>query len=104
MSEQLIALPPKMPIISGCAAAPRSMVEDIIEQLIASLDLADGDPDIEDDDPAGDPIEIHGEPPSDDGQPTSRIDPIYSADQSAGPINEREAYRTWQRDIREGRL
>jgi hypothetical protein len=104
MLDQLIALPPKMPVIAGCAAAPRSMVEEIIEQLIASLDLADGDPDLEDDDPAGDPLDIDGEPPSGDGRPISRIAPVYAADQSAGPTNEREALKAYYHDMREGRL
>lgn len=80
--------------------ANREQIEDEIERLIGLLDLHDGDCDLEDDDPAGDPIEIHGEAPADNGNDLMPILPLYALDQSGGPINVREGYRAWQRSLR----
>lgn len=62
---------------------------DMIEHLIAQLDGLTGDPDLEDDDPAGDPLDI-GEAPAD--TEVLAMLPRYGLDQSRGPINERPAY------------
>lgn len=51
--EQLIPLPALLASTLGSPEAPRRTVEKIIEALIASLDTADGDPDMEEDDPPG---------------------------------------------------
>lgn len=55
------------------------------------IDARGGDCDMEDDDPAGDPLELFGEPQSDTGAPLYAALPIYDTDQTAGPINERDA-------------
>ncbi|MBU1606829.1 MAG: hypothetical protein KKD08_08495 [Alphaproteobacteria bacterium] len=63
----------------------RHHIEQTIEQLIGLLDTSDGDCDLEDDDPAGDPLD-HGE--ADYYLPDI---PLYGIDQDSPPINEREA-------------
>lgn len=63
---------------------------------IALLDAADGEIDLEDDDPSGDPLDEHGEHPTDTAQVLLPTRPRYGVDQSKGPINEREAHRAWQ--------
>lgn len=72
----------------------RAAIETAIEHLITALDVLDGEPDCEDDDPAGD-ICDRGEP-----EPWRCLPlPAYGIDQSAGPLNEDEAwhaYRAWQ--------
>lgn len=69
---------------------------DRVEYLIARLDRTDGEPDLEDDDPAGDPLEMYGEAASDDGQPLMATLPLYGVDQSTGPINEHAAARAYR--------
>jgi len=83
----------------------RRAIEDEIElhlhrvtQLIARLDRLDSRfEDIEDDDPAGDPLDEYGEAATDTGSTLLPTPPIYGVDQSSGPLNERRAYRTWMR-------
>lgn len=71
----------------------RARIEAIVETCIAYLDAIDGDCDLEDDDPSGDPLD-HGElggfvhP-----EILMATLPLYGVDQSRGPINEVEAYR-----------
>lgn len=81
----------------------RHAIEAEIERLIASLDLADGDCDLEDDDPSGDHLDIFGEPSSDDGATLLPLRPIYGDDQRRGPINELEARRAYHRTQVRGR-
>lgn len=61
--------------------------------LVARLDRADGDCDLEDDDPSGDPAEIDAD--SDDGRALSPILPRWSVDQSRGPTNANEPHRQY---------
>jgi hypothetical protein len=65
----------------------------IAEAAIFLLDQRSGDCDLEDDDPAGDPLDIFGEFQSDDGREMFAMMPKYGADQTLGPINEAEARR-----------
>ena len=89
----------------------RELIEGEIEMhlrrvtlLLARLDRADGDYDfedddpagdgdcdLEDDDPAGDGLDERGECLTDDGSEMLSTLPLYGLDQSAGPVNEREA-------------
>ena len=71
----------------------RKALEAEIERLIELLDTIDGDCDIEDDDPAFDPGD-------DREQEEWRgiMPPLYGIDQSAGPINERQAMQRHQRE------
>lgn len=55
--------------------------------LIGRLDRQDGDCDLEDDDPAGDPLDLNGEMPDDEGRGILPTQPLYGVDQSAGPLN-----------------
>lgn len=71
--------------------ANRQAIEDEIERLIGLLDLVDGDPDREDDDPAGDELDEGGEAPASHGVLATL--PQYGLDQSLGPINYLEAER-----------
>lgn len=68
----------------------------IAATAIDLLDARAGDCDLEDDDPAGDPLDELGEHPADDATPISAIKAVYGADQSAGPINVRAAYQAHQ--------
>ncbi|KAA9014073.1 hypothetical protein F4U94_14660 [Sphingobium limneticum] len=70
----------------------RFAVECQIEALIALLDQEDGDPDREEDDPPGGNVD-------DERQYCGHylLLPIYGVDQTAGPLNEVEAYRAHRR-------
>lgn len=73
----------------------RYQIEALIEAAIAWVDDLDGDPDLEDDDPAGDGLDERGE--VEDWRPDGVVlpMPVYGVDQTRGPINEREASRAW---------
>lgn len=88
--------------------ANRSEIENEIERLIGLLDTIDPDPDLEPetdvclagDDGCGAHYRQghrHWGAAEDALIPTI---PIYGPDQSAGPLNEREGYRDWQRGLR----
>lgn len=79
--------------------AHRGRIEDQIEALIALLDRDDGDPDLEDDDPAGDPLDERGEAQTEDGTELLRTRPLYALDQSLGPINETAALKARAREL-----
>lgn len=67
----------------------REEIEDEIERLITLLDAVDGDWDLEE----GNDMEAVNE---DGVGELSPVLPRYGADQSIGPINERECYLAWQ--------
>lgn len=69
--------------------------------LIARLDRADGDCDLEDDDPAGDSLD-KGEGEGHFGQGLYTTLPRYGLDQSTGPTNLREAERARYKAMMEG--
>lgn len=70
----------------------REVIEDQIESLIAMLDGFDGPfTDLEDDHPAGDPLDERGEAFSDDGRALLRTVSWSAADQREGPTNYRSA-------------
>jgi len=78
----------------------RPKMEGFIAVAIDLLDMLDGDPDIEDDDPGGTDLD-RGEAAAE-----SRILPTlpeYGIDQTAGPINERDAVRAHRRAVLEGK-
>lgn len=64
---------------------------DRIDVLLARLDAADDDPDLEEDDHSGDPLEVNGEVPDDEGRGILPTRPFYAVDQTAGPVNYTEA-------------
>jgi hypothetical protein len=80
-----------MGIHAQFALVNRRVIANEIERLIALLDIADGDFDLEEDDPAGDALDERGECLTDDGTEMLSTLPLYGLDQSAGPVNEREA-------------
>ena len=94
-----IPLPVSLRAILRVPAASRDTLECIIEQALDVLDLYDGNPDLEDDDPAGDPLDEYGEAATDSGTEMLPLAPTYAVDQSLGPTNEDEAYRAWQRSL-----
>lgn len=73
----------------------RDQIEQLIEAAIAFCDEQDGDTDLEDDDPAGDPLDS-GE--DEDWRPEGirLLKPVYGTDQSLGPINEDETFRDFK--------
>lgn len=92
--EPVIALPAGL--LPGVKVAPRGFVETIIEELIETLDAADGDADLEDDNedccPAGDdgcaPVWRHGIRhwgSHEEGAADYALAPTYGIDQSKGP-------------------
>jgi hypothetical protein len=82
---------PVLFLLKAAMRLPRPQIERLAEGLIAALDTLDGDPDLEEDDHSGDPLDLEGEAPADDGAVLMTARPIYGADQTQGPINEREA-------------
>ncbi|MEH3046153.1 hypothetical protein [Sphingomonas adhaesiva] len=68
----------------------------IAATAIDLLDARAGDCDLEDDDPAGDPLDIDGEHPCDDASTILAMRPVYGADQSLGPVNGLVAYQEHQ--------
>ena len=64
--------------------------------LLARIDGEDArSEDLEDDDPAGDHLDLTGEANSDDGRGLLPIRPIWSLDQTQGPLNFKEASREY---------
>ena len=113
-----------MGIHSAFSPASRAAIEAEIERLIELLDLADGDPDLEDatgmeddfsltayalaftegrgpgcvvSDAGGGNVE--DEPQMGRGQDYYSLLPAYGIDQTMGPINEVEAYRQHRREM-----
>lgn len=80
-------------------AAIRRSVTKTIEAMIELLDLLDGDPDLEDDDPAGGAADDLGEPELSKGLPLPR----WGIDQRRGPLNEEEVGQNWYFDETAGR-
>lgn len=76
----------------------RAAIEAEVDRLIAILDAVDGDCDLEDDDPAGDPLD-KGE--DEEWRPEGFVlpKPRYGEDQSEGPANEQEVSRAWRRHV-----
>lgn len=68
----------------------------IAATAIDLLDERAGDCDLEDDDPAGDPLDIDGEHPCDDATSILAMRPVCGLDQSLGPLNGRVAYQEHQ--------
>lgn len=75
------------------AAIRRSLAKSI-DAMIELLDLLDGDPDLEDDDPAGGAVDDLGEPDLSEDLPLPR----WGIDQSRGPINEDVVRQSWWLD------
>lgn len=75
---------------------PRPVLARLAARLIERLDEIDGEPDMEDDDPAGGSIDDEGE-----GLELLPMLPRYGADQTRGPNNEAEAVRDYYRRLRE---
>lgn len=75
----------------------RTAIEAQIEALIGLLDEVDGDPDVEDDDPAGGNVEDDRQ--QGEGQAYYRLPPEYRIDQSSGPVNEVAAVLAHRRDM-----
>ena len=84
-------------LLSAIPSLPRRELGRLVERAIDHMDRLDGDPDVEDDDPAGDPLELYGEHSSDTGCAMLPGKPLYDEDQTLGPINERDAARAYQR-------
>lgn len=93
MHAPIMGAPLRAPTLGLLSSSDRAAIEQTVEQLIALLDTADGDPDLEDDDPAGDPLDERGEAPSDNGTDLLPVLPRYGDDQTAGPVNERDGLR-----------
>ena len=69
-------------------------LEAFIEIAIGLLDMIDGDPDLEDDDPAGGNVEDEGEM-----REFYRTPPKYGEDQTKGSTNGREALIDYTLDL-----
>ncbi|MBV9840229.1 MAG: hypothetical protein JOY99_01620 [Sphingomonadaceae bacterium] len=68
--------------------------------MIDRMDEMDGDCDIEDDDPAGDPLDAgEFEAGSHPNDVLVKTRPIYGVDQSLGPINQDDAWQEHRRNI-----
>lgn len=72
----------------------RHELEDLAQSLIDHLDAQDGDPDLEDDDPAGGNPEDDGEQLDYVGLPL----PIYGVDQRREPLNHRKVWDSYTYD------
>lgn len=83
------------PISTVLDQAARLQIEEEVERLLALLDAADGDCDLEDDDPSGDPLDLVGEASSDDGRGLLLTPPVWALDQTEGPVNHQQAQREY---------
>lgn len=75
-------------LLGTIATLDRAVLEEWIEAAIARLDALDGDPDLEDDDPAGDPLDA-GEVDGIDELGDTFSDPAYYREQRARIRGER---------------
>jgi hypothetical protein len=69
----------------GLSSLDRKAIEQQIETLIDLLDQLDGDPDLEEDELACDPLDL-GE-----ADVCMKLRPLYGIDQSRGPLNAHQA-------------
>lgn len=76
---------------------PRPLLARLTQRLIDRMDEIDGDPDLEDDDPAGGSADDTGEIEEWQEDGIHMGLPLYGADQSLGPINEADASRRFHR-------
>ena len=83
-------------VLRAAMRLPRPAIERLTEGLIAALDALDGDPDLEDDDPAGDLLD------NSEGEELYETRPLYDVDQSVGPTNERQAHRAYMLSLQRG--
>lgn len=81
--------------VRAAISAELTMLFDRVDLLLARLDKDDGDPDLEEDDPSGDPLEVNGEAPDDEARGVLPIRPFYGVDQTSGPTNYAEAQATY---------
>lgn len=81
--------------VRAAITAELTMLFDRAEILLARLDRADGDCDLEDDDPAGDPLDERGEASDDEARGTLPTRPFYAVDQATGPTNYSAAQATY---------
>lgn len=95
-NDNIFGGPPTSPgaLMRAGIAISRRAIEAEIERLIALLDAADGDDDLEDD-REDDPLD-HGE----EDESRGLILPIYDVDQSTGPVNERQMLRDHHERLR----
>ena len=82
----------RLPIhVRAAISSELTMLFDRVGLLLARLDNEDDDPDLEEDDPSGDPLEVNGEAPDDEARGVLPIRPFYGVDQTSGPTNYVEA-------------
>ncbi|NML94726.1 hypothetical protein [Novosphingobium olei] len=89
-SHSFAALPVDM-LADAIARLSRDEIEALTEHLIDRLDTLDGDPDLEDDDPAGGNPEDVGEHDYSRGLPR----PIFGVDQTRLPLNAKKVWERW---------
>lgn len=89
---------PALPtILATMRHLPPADLATIAELAIDWLDRIGGDCDLEDDDPAGEPLDF-GEAEEWRGV----LKPVYGINQTRGPINEREAVQAYHRALERG--
>lgn len=76
--------------VRAAITAELTMLFDRVDVLLARLDRADGDPDVEEDDHGGTDLD-RGEADDDDARGLLPTRPLYGVDQVAGPINHADA-------------
>lgn len=92
MASRPIAAPLPVEVLAAkIARLSRNEIEALTERLIDRLDALDGDPDLEDDDPAGGNSEDEGELDYSRGLPLPR----YGIDQRRLPLNARRVWERW---------
>lgn len=84
------------PHVRAAITVELNLLLDRVDVLLARLDDAEPDPDLEEDDHSGDPLELVGEALDDDGRGIMPTRPLYATDQSAGPINYAEAQSAYR--------
>lgn len=83
-------------LLASVPSLPRAILARLTARMIERLDELDGDPELEDDDPAGADDDLGEADPSRPEPGFTALRPTYALDQRRGPTNNDAVNRAWQ--------
>lgn len=86
-------------LLASVPSLPRAILARLTARMLERLDELDGDPDLEDDDPAGADDDLGEADPCRPEPGFSARFPIHATDQSHGPTNNYAVNQAWYRHM-----
>jgi hypothetical protein len=83
-------------LLASVPSLPRALLSRLTARMIERMDELDGDPELEDDDPAGADHDLSECDPSRPEPGFIARLPVYNLDQRRGPANNDDVNRAWQ--------